>query len=480
MPGRTLRSLAVVALALFAAGCGGSATAPAPVAKAANRTHIDGWSAISTIIEIISGSSSEGAPSVETLLADAPTTDSDHTFYRNAFNWLAGRIVWDAYEVDGVELAYEGRALDQMGLPSKRFLSGAVFMPTPDDEKISVPIVVYTHGTELKRSLVASKGLVQWGYDPKLGGLEGVFGVALASAGPAIVLMPDFQGMGADDDLKYYHPYVHRDSLAWAGVDMVTGFQAMVKAKADFLPPGVTWNGKVYVMGYSEGGFAAMAFTREWEVQKANGGTGFPLHCSAPLAGPHSLSEEMVAVMTNTTKEFTAPFFLPYVLYGYERVYPSLIHPDEAIKQDYVSKGLREWMSGGFTGSWVNERIWAVGGQKVPVGQLLDPAWMEANLKNTSSEVYRTIAANDTVVSRNDPGSWTNSMPMYLIHSQDDDLVPFGNSQKAKSRLEQWGAQSAGVALRTVSPNGWKPGHGAAAPWALMGGMYWLMNGCKE
>jgi hypothetical protein len=370
-----------------------------------------------------------------------------------------------------------------MGNPMTRRLSGAVFMPDPDGEALSVPIVVYTHGTELKRSLVASRGLVASGYDVTLGGAEGLIGAAFAAATPAIVLMPDFQGMGSDDDPAYYHPYVHRDSLAWAGHDMVTGFLPLMAAGGTFLPPGLSWNGKLYVIGYSEGGFAAMAFTREWQLLKDAGTNGFPLDCSVPMAGPHNLSGQMVPVMRNGTTAFGAPFFLPYVLYAYERIYPTTVHADEALRPEYVSRRLRGVLSGEFKGTFANDFIWSIGGRSLPMRNLMVEEWVRANLDSESGPIYDTIAANNTVARQGTAGAWTNSMPMYLIHAKHDDLVPFGNSNDARGWLAD--GRGASVSLRTVNPAlppfiDFDPGHGAAAPFALVGGIYWLANGCRE
>jgi len=476
MDKRFLRTTTVAVLAAFAAACGSSTPAPAPTTTVSQRTHIDGWNAIANILEMLG--ISEGAPPLEEFLAPpSPTADSDFTFYANAIWWLTGSLA-SGYEVDAVELGYDGRALDAMGLPMVRKLSGAVFMPDPDGDTLKVPIVVYTHGTELKRSMVATRGLTANGYEVSLGGAEGLIGAGFAAATPAIVLMPDFQGMGSDDDPKYYHPYVHRESLAWASVDMVKGFQERVATDKDFLPKGLSWNGKLYVIGYSEGGFAAMAFTREWQVQGGATAMGFPLDCSVPMAGPHNLSGRMVPVMTDGETPFAAPFFMPYVLYAYERIYPAILHPDEALRPEYVTRKLRDILSGRFGGGFANDFIWSIGGKPLAARKLLVETWAAEYLDKPDSVVVQTLAENNTVARQGTEGAWTNAMPLYLIHSKDDKLVPFGNSQDAKGWLSD--GNGGPVSLRTVSPRGWQPDHGAAAPYALVGGMYWIANGCKE
>jgi hypothetical protein len=474
---RFLRTTTVALLAAFAAACG-SSSSPTYSSEITATTEGDGATATADFVQMIADV--PGMTPLEDMMQPGAGAEPNILFYGNAIAWLARRVI-DGYSVKAMAMNYQGRAFSSAGAQVTRTLSGAVFIPKPALLwDISVPIVVYTHGTELQKNMVASKGITDEGYESDLGGLEGYLGMNFASAGPAIVVMPDYQGMGTDDK-GGYHPYVQQQSLAWAGIDMAKAVIERLKTDTGFAPKGTTWNGKLYVMGYSEGGYSALAFTRQWVMDNGEAGTGIPLHCAAPMAGPHSVSEEMLGLMLDDTRTFPVPFFLPYMLYGYNAVYPSLIKPRDAIVSKYFEKGLDSWMSGRFSGSFANKQIIATNGGPVVMPTMLVPAWADANLRDPESAVYKTLLANDNVARPGAANAWSSPIPIYFIHSRTDDLVPFGNSSNAYT----WMAESpGGVHLRTVNwsyfGKDFNPGHGDAGPAALAGGFWWLMHDCKE
>jgi hypothetical protein len=65
--------------------------------------------------------------------------------------------------------------------------------------------------------------------------------------------MPDFPGMGLDS--APYQPYCHGKSLAYSVVDMLTFWKGK-------LPDGLEWDGRLVVMGYSEGDMLVSIRTR--------------------------------------------------------------------------------------------------------------------------------------------------------------------------------------------------------------------------
>ena len=91
------------------------------------------------------------------------------------------------------------------------------------------------------------------------------FGSLFGSMG-YIIAYPDYIGYGASKDLP--HPYEHRASLASASLDMLRAAKEFLKGQTE-----VKWDEKLYVAGYSEGGFATMSLQRkieEEETKKAN------------------------------------------------------------------------------------------------------------------------------------------------------------------------------------------------------------------
>ncbi len=85
--------------------------------------------------------------------------------------------------------------------------SGALMVPKQVDD---LPSICFHHGTETKRSDVASAGPLATG--------EGFAGMIMASIG-FITFEPDYLGLGDSDIL---HPYLYANSYAEASIDMLT------------------------------------------------------------------------------------------------------------------------------------------------------------------------------------------------------------------------------------------------------------------
>ena len=89
---------------------------------------------------------------------------------------------------------------------------------------------------------------------------------------------PDLLGLGVSDDVV--HPYVHK-FVAEAVVDKI-------RAVKNFLcDKGINENGQLFIAGYSEGGYVAMATHQLIEQKYAD---EFQVTASAPMAGPYDMS----------------------------------------------------------------------------------------------------------------------------------------------------------------------------------------------
>ena len=142
--------------------------------------------------------------------------------------------------------------------------SGLLCIPT--DETMIFPLTCYQHGTVAGREDVPSN-------------LMGGFTLPLILAGSGyVVVAPDFLGLG---DSPGIHPYVHAETEASVGVDMMRAVREL-DADEDF---GLfELSDQVFVAGYSQGGHAAMALHRVLETELSN---EFEVSGSAPMSGPY-------------------------------------------------------------------------------------------------------------------------------------------------------------------------------------------------
>jgi hypothetical protein len=180
--------------------------------------------------------------------------------------WVLKEIFSPRCAVNVYQLQYE--TVGGAGEPTTA--SGALMIPTGSDAACqgSRPLVLYAHG---KRDLRAFNIANLSG-----GNYEGML-LALALGGEGyIVVAPNYAGY--DTSTLPYHPFLNWEQQA---ADMM---DALTAARIAFVSIGTTENQKLFVTGYSEGGYVAMATHRALEA------AGIPVTASAPMSGPYALT----------------------------------------------------------------------------------------------------------------------------------------------------------------------------------------------
>lgn len=171
------------------------------------------------------------------------------------------------------------------------------------------PVVLYGHGTSVERNY----NLAFFGQPANPAYKEGVMLAALYAAQGYIVVAPNYAGY--DKSTLPYHPYLNAKQ---SGQEMVDALQA-----ARQLLPGTqagratTDSGKLFVTGNSEGGYVALAATRELERQ------GVAVTASAPLSGPYATAMLGDAIFAGKVNLW-APVFTPLLATGYQKAYGTL------------------------------------------------------------------------------------------------------------------------------------------------------------
>lgn len=342
-------------------------------------------------------------------------------------------------------------------------LTGMLYLPKPSIFQIgpkTLKVLLYPHGTELKKSRVPSNN----------DGDEWVFGAAAALIGGFAVAMPDLPGMGGAAADRY-HPYCHADSLAYSVVDMG---RAVKEAFERDLRLKYEWDGRLYVMGYSEGGYAAMATVKELQLH-AEKYPGLTVTASACMAGPYDLTGAMRKLMIDPTIKFPRPFFLPYVVYGYHAVYPEgLFDPNEALNEALLPD-ITTWMDGSQSGDYANPLIASalgVGPLDVNPRDMLDPEWVTTQLDD---DVYETSDVGVILAANNLWGGWAPNTPMLMRQSPDDDCVPYDNSLKAYSEFIREGGMDY-ITFHPIGKKGDGIGHVKGAILGIPSAIMWLAN----
>ena len=97
-----------------------------------------------------------------------------------------------------------------------------------------------------------------------------------------------------------------------------------------------------------------------------------------------------------------------------------------------LSDFLQPWMMENID-KWINSKSYTVAQLKTMMGTTrTDEILTEKGLDRTSeevSELYKALSANSVLAL-----NWTPSAPVYMLHSMEDDVVPFINASKAKTK----------------------------------------------
>jgi dienelactone hydrolase len=144
--------------------------------------------------------------------------------------------------------------------------SGIVILPKGSG---TYPMISFQHGTIAANSQAPSM--------LPLSSTELILYTALASPG-FIAAIPDFIGFGSSSNVL--HPYYVRDLTASSVIDMLKAAKELAREK------GLGFNGKLFLAGYSQGGYTTMATHREIEK---TGLDGFDLVASFPASGGYDV-----------------------------------------------------------------------------------------------------------------------------------------------------------------------------------------------
>ncbi len=214
--------------------------------------------------------------------------------------------------VKGYRITYKTKNTDGKEITA----SGALILPVTDQP---VSMVSVQHGTITNDDQAPSN--FKDGADASLNSLFSSLGY--------IISAPDYIGYGASKDLP--HPSEHRASLASASLDMLRAAKEFLKEQN-----AVKWNNKLYIAGYSEGGFASMSLQKKIEEEASS---EFDLRASSLGAGAYDKTAFM-KYLINTKTHGIVGYNRSYlwVTLTYDRIY-GLNRPKSAyFKEPYASE----------------------------------------------------------------------------------------------------------------------------------------------
>lgn len=222
-------------------------------------------------------------------------------------NSLAANVYPAQYDLKIYKVIYN--TIDPFG--NKTTASGALIIPQSANK---LAMCGYMHGTVMERSGVPSNKSDEF----VIGMIQGGTGY--------ITFLPDYLGLG--ESTFPWHPYVHAKSEATCAIDL---YRASKKIMSE---NNIQHNGQFFVFGYSQGGHASMAMHKEIEEHYAN---EIPISGSANMSGPYDISGYQADIIT-AEKTYPAPYYLPYVLFSYNKIYNVYPNVTDFMKEPYATQ----------------------------------------------------------------------------------------------------------------------------------------------
>jgi hypothetical protein len=180
------------------------------------------------------------------------------------------------------------------------------------------PIVLYAHGTTTDRAFSMAD----------LQNTETLFLAALFATKGYIVVAPNYAGY--DTSSLPYHPYLVADQQSKDMIDALAAARtALPFASATFTKD----NGQLFITGYSQGGYVAMATHRAMQA------AGIKVTAAAPMSGPYALAALVDAVFYGEVNG-DATVSSALLLTAYQKAYGDIYSSPADIFEDQYASGI--------------------------------------------------------------------------------------------------------------------------------------------
>lgn len=289
-----------------------------------------------------------------------------------------------------IELSGVYESIDVDGNPIT--LSGKVLLPADGKIKRCILVSHFTIGSNIEAPSNSFP-------------LEGV----LVKLGYALIV-PDYIGYGVTVDKV--HPYLVMELTARNVLDMYKAVVPFLK-EAGCQPQ----YEDIYLMGYSQGGATTMAVQHLIEHHDED----VKIRRVFAGGGPYDVKATYDRFVETNVASY--PCAVPIMMQG--MVVGNKLNLDMSeLMAPHIYENLDEWVnSKRYTAKQLNELM----GSRV-TSDLLTAKGMDRTSKEVS-ELYKAMT-NNSILSY----SWTPEAPVYIMHSIDDESVPYDNAARAKTK----------------------------------------------
>lgn len=350
---------------------------------------------------------------------------------------------YDAYKITYTTTDEEGEPVEASGL-----MTVPTGMPEAVTEQIGFSIVSDDHGT-----IFADREAPT--FKAEHTNTEVDTPIIFSALAGFVTLQPDYIGFG--DSSEHYHPYLLKKSLANATVDFIKAAKKFAEDN------GIRLNGQLFVTGYSEGGYAAMA-----ALQKIEKEGELHVTMAAPMAGPYAMSGMAIKVLE--APQIGVPSFMANV--GYAYALASNKEVDIVINAPYASQ-LENLLGGDYNRTQIDgELTHKTTGESGLFRQDFVNSFFQGAITGQPDWFLGALLQNDVY-------RWKATTPIRLVQCMGDDVVPFAMSQIAEGNMTEMGTSDISIVpveiAITKNPNTpLRLGHGecGAAAYKVAAGLF--------
>lgn len=265
--------------------------------------------------------------------------------------------------------------------------SGLVCMPMADE---TFPLISFQNGTNTAHDHAPTQDPYDQGY---------MLLEFMASNG-YIILIPDYIGFGASDDIL--HPYYDRTATNQAVLDMIQAFEEM-KDESNVV---ATSSGNIFLMGYSQGGWATLSVLDEMENGSTSDFNVTAVSCGAGAYDLMTMSDHVLGLET-----FPGPLYLPYFIYSQQNM-GFIDDPLELFFKSPYAGYIPDLFDGSLSNDEVNAQL------TEEMADLVTDALRE------NFQTAQDFGQLREVLERNSVPAWASGNRINFYHGTDDLNVP--------------------------------------------------------
>ena len=269
-------------------------------------------------------------------------------------------------------------------------------------------------------------------------------GFEICAAAGFITAIPDYIGYGVSRNIV--HPYYDQQYSGTAVVDMLKAVRAYLSKQK------IAYNNRLFLVGYSEGGYVTMAAQKEIETHPEH---ELVLIAAAEGAGGYDLPGMLSAISTTTA--YGNPSYLALILESYNTTYGWNRPYTDFYQTQYAAK-IPGLLDGSKSGSEINSAL------NTSPTALFNPTFFD-NLKSATGEPVLKQA-----LVTNSFGGWYPKSPTRMYHGTADVTVFY---QTSVTTFNQFKAAGATNVTFIPIPNG---DHGTSIQPMMLDVLPWIQS----